>query len=45
MQKIPAHVEKGKTMDNREVVAYAVDVDSGRIIWTLLERKDNEQQK
>ena len=32
--------EKGKAMDNRKVVAYAVDVDTGRIMWTLWERKD-----
>lgn len=40
-QKIFAVSEKGKTMANRKVVAYAVDVDTGRIVWTLWERKDN----
>ena len=31
-------------MDNREPIAYAVDADTGRIIWILWERKDNDNR-
>ena len=32
---ISAAKEKGKTMPNKDVIAYAVDADTGRITWVL----------
>lgn len=29
-------------MDNREPIAYAVDADSGEIVWRLYERREGE---
>ena len=39
--------EKGKTMPNKDVIAYAVDADTGRITWVLYgeRREHNERQE
>lgn len=29
-------------MDNRELIAYAVDADSAEIVWRLYERREGE---
>ena len=29
-------------MDNREIIAYAVDADTGEITWWLYERREGE---